>query len=165
MLMNVTYEKLEFIINNSLEDALDVSVDDIQCSNDDIACSILDDIGASIWVEFEDLSFVSDYFNGESLSMCFNVSDDKCFISALFGTECSNPAMADEYTERYIEHSKFSGIWGPPNMAEPETGLMLASDFKYESEYDLGEQITQRLRIFTDERFANDLRPFIHYYS
>ncbi len=42
---------------------------------------------------------------------------------------------------------------------------MLTTDFTFNSERELGEEFAKRIGLFTDERFTNELRPFIHYFE
>ena len=163
--MQMTYNQLVPIVVDSIEAALGVSHEELAGIGEAPVFDLGFDQGVDVEVDFDEPFFMHEYYEGSIISMTFNVTKNDAVIHAFIGTNCSNPNLADEFIERYMETTRFPGMWGTPQMSESDSGLMLTTDFSFATEKELGEDFEKRLRLFTDERFTNELRPFLHYFE
>ena len=163
--MKMTYDMLEQIVVNSIEEALGVSEEELEYIDEAPVFDLDSEEGTAVAVDFDVPTFMRKYYDGSILSMHFVVMQSKAAIHAFVGADCSNPDLANEFIERYMETARFSDVWGTPIMCEHGTGLMLTTDFSFATEKELGEEFVKRLSLFTNERFTNELRPFLHYFE
>lgn len=162
--MKMTYDQLASLAVDSIEAAFGISEEELAHVGESPVFDLGCDEGVSVEVYFDEPDFMRGYSDALSLSMFFCVTKEGAAIYAFIGSGCSNPELADEFTDRFMETTKFPGIWEVPNMCVPDDGLMLASDFSFTNEEELGEELVKRLSLFTNERFTNELRPFLHYF-
>ena len=163
--MTMTYDQLAPIVVDSIETAFGIPEEELAYVGEmptfDLGC----DEEVSVEVVFDEPAFMRGYSDAQSLSMYFCVTKHGAAIHAFIGSECSNPELADEFTDRFMETTKFPGMWEVPNMCVPDDGLMLTTDFSFTTVKGLGEEFVKRLSLFTNERFINELRPFLHYFE
>lgn len=174
--MEINYNDLLSTVLVSIEEALGVGEDGLggiyvqdedgnfYDSDSEFYIPGFGDGEAGVDVEFSDLSFMSDYYNGDKVSMSFNVEEDKAVIFMHVGSDCSNPAIANEEIERYHD-SMSCDTWCSPYMFERGMGLMLVYEFKYKTLEGIRAGFTKGLSLLVDDRFTNRLRPFIHYFD
>ena len=163
--MKMTYDQLVPIVVDAIEAALGVSEEELVSIGETPVFDLGFDQGVDVEIDFDEPIFMHKYYEGSILSMTFNVTKNEASIHAFIGSDCSNPEMANEFIDRYLNTGRFGRTWGVPQMAERGIGLMLTTDFTFNSERELGEKFAKRLSLFTDERFTNELRPFIHYFD
>ena len=123
------------------------------------------DRSVNVEVDFAELSFMQDYYKGPTFSLTFKLADHFATICAFIGSDCSDPHLANDFLDRYAATTGFADTWSAPRMCERGCGLALATEFSFRGEGELGEEIAARLSLFADERFTNELRPFIHYFT
>ena len=163
--MKMTYNQLVPIVVDAIEAALDVSEKELVSIGAGPLFDLGFDQGVDVEIDFDEPIFMHKYYGGSVLSMTFNVTKNDAAIHAFIGTRCSNCDLADEFIDRFMETTRFPGVWGAPHMCESDSGLMLTTNFSFSNEKELGEEFVKRLHLFTDERFTNELRPFLHYFE
>ena len=163
--MKMTYDQLVPIVVDSIEAALGVSYEELLSIGESPTFDLGFDQGVDVEVDFDEPFFMHKYYEGSILSMTFNVTKNDASIHAFIGTRCSNLDLAEEFVDRFMETTRFPGVWEAPQMCECDNGLMLTTEFSFATEKELCEELVKRLRLFTDERFTNELRPFIHYFE
>ena len=155
-------EKLIFLLTNALEEALEVSSDQI-ASIDTFNHSF--DADASVELDFEDACFMHEYYNGKRLSVSLEVEGEMVVLRIFVGEGCKNPRLADEFIDRYLQTTRYAGIWSVPQSSAENCSLMLETRFRCNSQDVLISELVDRLSLFSYERFTNELRPFIHYFE
>jgi hypothetical protein len=163
--MQMTYNQLVPIVVDSIEAALGVSHEELVSIEEGPTFDLGFDQGVDVEIDFDEPFFMHKYYDGSIVSMTFNVTKNEAAIHAFIGTSCSNPDLADEFIDRFMETTRFPGMWGTPQMCESYSGLMLTTDFSFATEKELGEEFVKRLSLFTNERFTNEMRPFLHYFE
>lgn len=163
--MKITYNRLESIVVDSIEAAFGVSEKELASIGEAPAFELGIDRGICVEVDFGEPLFMHKYYGGCILSMTFNVTKNNAAIHAFIGSCCSNPDLANDFIDRYMETTRFPGMWSVSNMCECDSGLVLATDFSFSTENELAENFVKRLCFFNNERFTNELRPFLHYFE
>ena len=163
--MKMTYDQLVPIVVDAIEEALGVSEEELVSIGEAPVFDLGFDQGVDVEIDFDEPIFMHKYYEGSILSMTFNVTNDRAYIHTFIGSDCSNPDMANDFIDRYMDTARFSGVWEIPQMVERGMGLMLTTHFTFKSVRELGEELVKRLSLFTDEHFTNELRPFIHYFD
>ena len=103
------------------------------------------------------------FFSGRS-NLCLEVADNSVICNVNFGNRCTDPELATEYADRYM-NTRWGRIWSIEDEFDPYTGMTLTTSFSALDEKELRENLTERLSLFDDDRFSNELRPFIHYFE
>lgn len=160
-----TYEGLLAIVLESIEEAVGVSEEDLLSIGETPSFDSEFDPGITIEVDFDHPQFMLDYYRSSRVSLSCNVADNKAEMRLFLGTDCTNPLLANEFLERYMETTRYKSIWEPCQSAERGYGLSLSSRFEFRDDNDLLSEFIQRLSLFNEERFTNELRPFIHYFE
>ena len=163
--MEFTYNQLAAICTDSINKALGVSFDELFSITEPPVFDCGFESGTGVDIEFDEPLFMHKYYGGSWLKMMFTVADDMAFIHAYIGNDCDNPELANEFIDQYMDNAKFRDVWSVTQMAEQGCGLSIGTFFKINSESELREELVNRLRLFTDDRFTNELRPFIHYFE
>ena len=104
-----------------------------------------------------------EFFSGRS-NLCLEVADNAVICNVYFGNRCTDPELATEYADRYM-NTRWGRIWSIDDEFDPYTGMTLTTSFSAFDEKELRENLTERLSLFDDDRFSNELRPFIHYFE
>lgn len=158
------YDELLPIVLESLNDALCVSEDELLGIS-----TFFDDIfdDSSVDMDFDGPSFMSDYYCGKNMSL--SVSYPPKSTSALdvrlqIGSKCTNPSIANELIDRYMK-TKFSSYWSIPLHADNDSGLMMHARVDFSDSGKIYDELYRVLKMFENERFTNELRPFIHYFE
>ena len=94
----------------------------------------------------------------------FNLEGDDAVVHAFVGCGCSDIAAAEEAADDYCAQGSYSDVWGIPTYPG-DSGVMLTTQFSVSNEHQLREQLLLRLSLFTNPRFAEDLRPMLQYYQ
>ena len=151
-------EKLLLLTTNALEEALEISSDEI---------SNIETFGTdySLEMDLDGASFVREYYKGERVSISVEDEGDRAILRVFFGGGCKNPRLADEFIDRYLKTTRYPGIWNVPQSSGENYSLMLETRFRYDSSYVFSYELSDRLSLFANERFTNELRPFIHYFE
>ena len=167
--MKMTYDHLSAIVVDSIETALGVSEEELVSVEEspvfDFGLDPEFDLGVDVEVEFDEPFFMHPYYAGSFLSMIFNVTGDSATVHVFIGLSCSNPELANEFVDLYMDSTQFKDMWKSSQMCDAGDPLVLETSFSFESEAELSEELANRLALFTDERFTNELRPFIHYFE
>ena len=163
---NISYEDLERIALGAIEEALDTDDREL-LSIGEAPCFDIFGIGegVEIEIEFDNPTFSYPYYDGERVSLSLNVSAGEATLNVMMGIACSNPTLANEFIEMYMRSSRYKNVWQVTAMAEADSGLMLSAGFSFDGERELSEKLSETLSLFKNERFTNELRPFIHYFG
>lgn len=163
--MEITYNRLVSIVADSIETALGVSGEELVSIGEAPKFELGIYQGIGVEVDFGEPLFMYKYYGGCILSMNFNVTNNNAAIHAFIGSCCSNPYLANDFIDRYMETTRFPGMWRIPHMCDCNSGLMLATEFYFGTEKELAENFVKRLSLFNNERFTNELRTFLHYFE
>ncbi len=157
----ISYNTVESIVLDSLEDALGVYAEDIVSIDEGTKF----DESVSIEIHFDTPAFAQRCYPGSEFSMIYRVVKDKAEIYVFVGSDCYDLEEANYFIDDYMETSEFSEIWRVPLRAERGRGLALKTDFIFKSEKELGEKFFKRLDLLVDEAFVKTLSSFIHYFD
>lgn len=163
--MKMSYNQFVPIVADAIEAALGVSQEELDSIGEAPAFDLGFDQGVNVEVDFAEPAFMQGYYDGTALFMVFNVMKNEATVYAFIGDSCTNPDLADDFIDRYMETTNFPGMWCASQACECDSGLMLESRFSFLTEKELGGELVKRLRLFTNERFTNELRPFLHYFK
>lgn len=164
--MFIEIDDFVLTVSEAIENALGISMDELSCIGPAFALGADFDSSSAVEVEFDGASFMSDYYNGNKISLVVECLDHDNMVMHMFiGSDCSNPMVADEFIDRYMMTTKFPGMWGMPHACAHDCSLMMTSKFTSSDKSELYDKICERLSLFTEERFTNELRPFLHYYE
>lgn len=112
-----------------------------------------------------DPCFMYEYYKGLHLLVTVSVKDSEATAHICIGYGCKDPELANEFIDRYATASRYREIWQSTDECEKERGLLLTTRFDFSSEDELLEGLTERFALFRNDRFTNELRPFIHYFD
>ena len=157
----ISYNTVESIVLDSLEDALGVYEEDIVSIDEGTRF----DESVSIEIHFDTPAFAQRCYPGAELSMIYRVVKDKAEIYVFVGSDCYDFEEANYFIDDYMETSEFSEIWRVPLRAERGRGLALKTDFNFKSEKELGGKLFNRLDLLVDEAFVKTLSSFVHYFD
>ena len=164
--METTYEECLSLVINALEEALEITEPDMQSISATPAVDP-DDPDESLVVEItlERPAFSADYCKSRDITLSFCMAEGEADVSLLLGNNCKNPAMANEFLDRYEETTRFPSMWRPRYLAEAGSGLALHTRFAFESEQECYFKTVHCLSLLADERCTNEWRPFLHYFD
>ncbi len=116
--MQMTYHQLLPIVVDAIEAALGVSKEELVSIGGAPVFDLGFDQGVDVEIDFDEPIFMHKYYEGCILSMTFNVTKNEAAIHAFIGSDCSNPDMANDFIDRYLNTGRFGRTWGVPQMAE-----------------------------------------------
>jgi hypothetical protein len=168
--MGVSEKELLRLSLDAITEALEVYEEDIPSYDANYIPDPCFGDSVTIDVDFEGASFMKEYFRGKQASLSIEVITDYSYspqakLVMLIGNSCTNPKVANEFIDRYMDTSNYSNTWSMPFSADDSGGLMLSSSYELDSIDELYEELVERLSLFQNERFTNELRPFIHYFE
>ena len=163
--MYYTDDELLIFTLDVLEEALETSEKDLS----NYTVTPLPDVGfgnsVDIEIDFCGNTFMKEYYQNDKITLTVGIECDRAKMSLLIGYSCKNPSLANEYVDRYMKNMYYSQIWYMPLRAERDCGLRMDSEIFFESLEELRVAMTKRLALFKNDRFTNELRPFIHYFD
>jgi hypothetical protein len=118
--------------------------------------------GETVHAVFEYASPVC-YFQEES-AFSLNADQNTATLAVSFGRFCADPTLASEYAERASSAIAAFG-WQMNTSFIRQSSLTLSTQISYTSEDDLFASVIDRLMMLFNDRFINELRPFLHYFN
>ena len=163
--MNMTYDSISTILTDVFESAFEDS-GSYPTSFSDVGMSeIFPDDELDVAAYFDGPAFMKEYFNSSPVILEVKINGDEAQLIVFAGRSCSDPAMANEFIARYNDTTRFPGIWECCEPSRRNSELKLESRFEFDSEEEFRDELAQRLMLFGEDRFSNELRPFLHYFD
>lgn len=114
---------------------------------------------------FDGPGFMRDYCSAEPVIFEVKIDENEAELLLSAGRSCSDPALADEFIDRYLDGTRFPGIWKCNGSVSKSNGLTLNSVFEFGTAAEFRDELIKRIGMFADDRFTNELRPFLHYFD
>ena len=157
--MKITYSKFDSIVTDVLQSALAISLE----AEVEEGCPAEKATEASFSMEVE-LDDTDLELFPVPVRFFFDLEGDDAVVHAFVGCGCSDLEAAGEASDDYNVKGSFSDVWSIPCYPD-DSGVMLTTQFSVSNEHQLKEQLLLRLSLFTNPRFAEDLRPILQYYQ